>query len=510
MAVRETAQSPSTDEAELPIPNFIGGEWMRSSTSDALPVHDPGTGQLLGQVPLSTCDDVHAAVAAAKEAFPAWRVTPAVDRVQVLFRLKALLDEHRDDLARELSREHGKNVAETSGEIRRGIENVEHACGIPTLMMGETLEDVARGVDCETVRQPLGVFAGITPYNFPVMIPMWFWPYAVATGNTFVLKPSEQDPLTHQRIVELAVEAGLPSGVLNVVHGDATAADAILEHPDVSGVSFVGSSAVARLVYAKAGQTGKRVQALGGAKNHMVVLPDADLDLAADAAVSAAYGSAGERCMAISVVVAVGDIADDLVERIRVRMDKLVIGPGDDPTSEMEPLITREHRDRVAGYIGSGADEGATVVVDGREQVFDGDGYFLGVSLLDDVTTDMQVYRDEIFGPVLSVVRRDNYHEAVQMIADNPYGNGAAIFTRDGGAARRFQQDAEAGMVGINVPIPVPVGYHSFGGWNDSLFGDTTMYGPEGLRFYTRPKVVTSRWPDPSTSSVDLGFPQND
>ena len=278
----------------------------------------------------------------------------------------------------------------------------------------------------------------------------------------------------------------------------------------MAAVSFVGSTPIARYVYSTGTAHGKRVQALGGAKNHMVVLPDADLNLAADAAVSAAYGSAGERCMAISVVVAVGDIADDLVERIRVRMDKLVIGPGDDPTSEMGPLITREHRDRVAGYIGSGADEGATVVVDGREQVFDGDGHFLGVSLLDDVTTDMQVYRDEIFGPVLSVVRRDNYHEAVQMIADNPYGNGAAIFTRDGGAARRFQQDAEAGMVGINVPIPVPVGYHSFGGWNDSLFGDTTMYGPEGLRFYTRPKVVTSRWPDPSTSSVDLGFPQND
>jgi malonate-semialdehyde dehydrogenase (acetylating)/methylmalonate-semialdehyde dehydrogenase len=308
----------------------------------------------------------------------------------------------------------------------------------------------------------------------------------------------------------LAQEAGFPPGVVNLVNGDKVAVDRLLEHPDVAAVSFVGSTPIARYVYSTGTAHGKRVQALGGAKNHMIVLPDADLDLAADAAVSAAYGSAGERCMAISVVVAVGDIADDLVERIRVRMDKLVIGPGDDPTSEMGPLITREHRDRVAGYIGSGADEGATVVVDGREQVFDGDGHFLGVSLLDDVTTDMQVYRDEIFGPVLSVVRRDNYHEAVQMIADNPYGNGAAIFTRDGGAARRFQQDAEAGMVGINVPIPVPVGYHSFGGWNDSLFGDTTMYGPEGLRFYTRPKVVTSRWPDPSTSSVDLGFPQND
>ncbi|HBM55937.1 MAG TPA: methylmalonate-semialdehyde dehydrogenase (CoA acylating), partial [Acidimicrobiaceae bacterium] len=344
----------------------------------------------------------------------------------------------------------------------------------------------------------------------PVMVPLWMFPNAVACGNTFILKPSERDPSAPGFVVELAQEAGFPPGVVNLVNGDKVAVDRLLEHPDVAAVSFVGSTPIARYVYSTGTAHGKRVQALGGAKNHMIVLPDADLDLAADAAVSAAYGSAGERCMAISVVVAVGDIADDLVERIRVRMDKLVIGPGDDPTSEMGPLITREHRDRVAGYIGSGADEGATVVVDGREQVFDGDGHFLGVSLLDDVTTDMQVYRDEIFGPVLSVVRRDNYHEAVQMIADNPYGNGAAIFTRDGGAARRFQQDAEAGMVGINVPIPVPVGYHSFGGWNDSLFGDTTMYGPEGLRFYTRPKVVTSRWPDPSTSSVDLGFPQND
>ena len=366
------------------------------------------------------------------------------------------------------------------------------------------------GVDVYTVRQPLGVCAGITPFNFPAMVPLWMLPNAVACGNTFVLKPSERDPSAPRFIVELAQEAGFPPGVVNLVNGDKVAVDRILDHPDVAAVSFVGSTPIARYVYSSGTANGKRVQALGGAKNHMVVLPDADLDLAADAAVSAAYGSAGERCMAISVVVAVGDIADDLVERIRVRMDKLVIGPGDDPASEMGPLITREHRDRVAGYVGSGADEGATVVVDGREQAFDGDGYFLGVSLLDHVTTDMQVYRDEVFGPVLSVVRSDTYHEAVQMIADNQYGNGAAIFTRDGGAAHQFQRDAEAGMVGINVPIPVPVGYHSFGGWNDSLFGDTTMYGPEGLRFYTRPKVITSRWPDPSTSTVDLGFPQND
>ncbi len=347
MAVSATAPSRSTDDVELPIPNFIGGDWIRSSTSDALPVQDPGTGELLGRVPLSTRDDVDAAVAAAKEAFPAWRATPAVDRVRVLFRLKALLDEHRDDLARELTREHGKNVAETSGELQRGIESVEHACGIPTLMMGETLEDVARGIDCETVLQPLGVFAGITPYNFPVMIPMWFWPYAVATGNTFVLKPSEQDPLTHQRIVELAVQAGLPSGVLNVVHGDVSAADAFLEHPDVTGVSFVGSSAVARVVYAKAAQTGKRVQALGGAKNHMIVLPDADLDLATEAAISSIFGSAGQRCLANSVLVGVGEAYDQVKARLLDRATSLPVGYGLDKDPFRGPGISRQHRDRV-------------------------------------------------------------------------------------------------------------------------------------------------------------------
>jgi malonate-semialdehyde dehydrogenase (acetylating)/methylmalonate-semialdehyde dehydrogenase len=431
-------------------------------------------------------------------------------RTKLLHEFRSLVVANADEIAARLTAEHGKVGDDARGEVARGIENIEFACGLADALKGTYSEQASTGVDVYTVRQPLGVCAGITPFNFPVMVPLWMFPNAVACGNTFILKPSERDPSAPRFVVELAQEAGFPPGVVNLVNGDKVAVDRLLEHPDVAAVSFVGSTPIARYVYSTGTTHGKRVQALGGAKNHMVVLPDADLDLAADAAVSAAYGSAGERCMAISVVVAVGDIADDLVERIRVRMDKLVIGPGDDPTSEMGPLITREHRDRVAGYIGSGADEGATVVVDGREQVFDGDGYFLGVSLLDDVTTDMQVYRDEIFGPVLSVVRRDNYHEAVQMIADNPYGNGAAIFTRDGGAARRFQQDAEAGMVGINVPIPVPVGYHSFGGWNDSLFGDTTMYGPEGLRFYTRPKVVTSRWPDPSTSSVDLGFPQND
>ena len=492
------------------IHHLIDGEDVVTTSGRSGPVSNPATGGQTGEVGFASVEEVDRAVASARVAFDEWRNVSIARRTKVLHEFRSLVVANADEIAARLTAEHGKVGDDARGEVARGIENIEFACGLADALKGTYSEQASTGVDVYTVRQPLGVCAGITPFNFPVMVPLWMFPNAVACGNTFVLKPSERDPSAPRFVVELAQEAGFPPGVVNLVNGDKVAVDRLLEHPDVAAVSFVGSTPIARYVYSTGTAHGKRVQALGGAKNHMVVLPDADLDLAADAAVSAAYGSAGERCMAISVVVAVGDIADDLVERIRVRMDKLVIGPGDDPTSEMGPLITREHRDRVAGYIGSGVDEGATVVVDGREQVFDGDGHFLGVSLLDDVTTDMQVYRDEIFGPVLSVVRRDNYHEAVQMIADNPYGNGAAIFTRDGGAARRFQQDAEAGMVGINVPIPVPVGYHSFGGWNDSLFGDTTMYGPEGLRFYTRPKVVTSRWPDPSTSSVDLGFPQND
>ena len=492
------------------IHHLIDGEDVATTSGRSGPVSNPATGGQTGEVGFASVEEVDRAVASARAAFDEWRNVSIARRTKLLHEFRSLVVANADEIAARLTAEHGKVGDDARGEVARGIENIEFACGLADALKGTYSEQASTGVDVYTVRQPLGVCAGITPFNFPVMVPLWMFPNAVACGNTFILKPSERDPSAPRFVVELAQEAGFPPGVVNLVNGDKVAVDRLLEHPDVAAVSFVGSTPIARYVYSTGTAHGKRVQALGGAKNHMVVLPDADLDLAADAAVSAAYGSAGERCMAISVVVAVGDIADDLVERLRVRMDKLVIGPGDDPTSEMGPLITREHRDRVAAYIGSGADEGATVVVDGREQVFDGDGYFLGVSLLDDVTTDMKVYRDEIFGPVLSVVRRDNYHEAVQMIADNPYGNGAAIFTRDGGAARRFQQDAEAGMVGINVPIPVPVGYHSFGGWNDSLFGDTTMYGPEGLRFYTRPKVVTSRWPDPSTSSVDLGFPQND
>lgn len=492
------------------IHHLIDGEAVATTSGRSGPVFNPATGEQTGEVGFASVEEVDRVVASAKAAFAEWRATSIARRTNLLHDYRNLVLANADGVAALLTAEHGKVRDDARGEVARGIENIEFACGLANALKGTYSEQASTGVDVYTVRQPLGVTVGITPFNFPAMVPLWMLPNAVACGNAFILKPSERDPSAARFIAELAQEAGFPPGVVNVVNGDKVAVDRLLDHPDVAAVSFVGSTPIARYVYATGSANGKRVQALGGAKNHMVVLPDADLDLAADAAVSAAYGSAGERCMAISVVVAVGDIADDLVERIRVRMDKLVIGPGDDPASEMGPLITREHRDRVAGYLDIGADEGATVVVDGRQQHFDGDGYFLGVSLLDHVTTDMQVYRDEIFGPVLSVVRSDAYHDAVQMIADNPYGNGTAIFTRDGGAARQFQQDAEAGMVGINVPIPVPVGYHSFGGWNDSIFGDTTMYGPEGLRFYTRPKVVTSRWPDPSTSSVDLGFPRND
>ena len=492
------------------IHHLIDGEAVATTSGRSGPVFNPATGEQTGEVGFASVEEVDRVVASAKAAFAEWRTTSIARRTNLLHDYRNLVLANADGVAALLTAEHGKVRDDARGEVARGIENIEFACGLANALKGTYSEQASTGVDVYTVRQPLGVTVGITPFNFPAMVPLWMLPNAVACGNAFILKPSERDPSAARFIAELAQEAGFPPGVVNVVNGDKVAVDRLLDHPDVAAVSFVGSTPIARYVYATGSANGKRVQALGGAKNHMVVLPDADLDLAADAAVSAAYGSAGERCMAISVVVAVGDIADDLVERIRVRMDKLVIGPGDDPASEMGPLITREHRARVAGYLDIGADEGATVVVDGRQQHFDGDGYFLGVSLLDHVTTDMQVYRDEIFGPVLSVVRSDAYHDAVQMIADNPYGNGTAIFTRDGGAARQFQQDAEAGMVGINVPIPVPVGYHSFGGWNDSIFGDTTMYGPEGLRFYTRPKVVTSRWPDPSTSSVDLGFPRND
>jgi malonate-semialdehyde dehydrogenase (acetylating)/methylmalonate-semialdehyde dehydrogenase len=396
------------------------------------------------------------------------------------------------------------------GEVARGLENLEFATGVPHLLKGGFTEQASTGVDVYSIRQPLGVVAGITPFNFPAMVPMWMFANAIACGNTFVLKPSEKDPGASLYVAELLKDAGLPDGVLNVVQGDKVVVDRLLEHPDVEAVSFVGSTPIAKYIYSTGTAHGKRVQALGGAKNHMVVLPDADIDMAADAAVSAAYGSAGERCMAISVAVAVGDAGDRLVDAIKERLPSVKIGPGVEPESEMGPLVTREHRDRVAGYLDSAKAQGATVVEDGRELGLyrESDGFFLGVSLLDHVTTDMDAYKDEIFGPVLEVMRVDTYDEALRLVNDNPYGNGTAIFTRDGGAARAFQFDAQAGMVGVNVPIPVPVGYYSFGGWKDSLFGDSHMYGPEGVNFYTKGKVVTERWPDPGTSSVDLGFPR--
>ena len=399
-------------------------------------------------------------------------------------------------------------LSDAHGEVQRGIEVIEFVCGLPTLLKGGFSEQAATGIDVYSIRQPLGVVAGITPFNFPVMVPMWMWAPAIACGNAFVLKPSEKDPSASLLTAELLKEAGLPDGVFNVIQGDKVAVDRLLEHPDIAAVSFVGSTPIARYVYENGTKNGKRVQALGGAKNHMVVLPDADIDMAADAAVSAGYGSAGERCMAISVLVAVGDAGDALVDAIKQRIPNVKVGDGMDPSSEMGPLVTREHRDKVASYLASGPDQGATLVADGRETSPDGDGFFLGASLLDNVTPEMDAYRDEIFGPVLSVVRVDSYDEALRLVNDNPYGNGVAIFTRDGGAVRQFQFDVNVGMVGVNVPIPVPVAYYSFGGWKHSLFGDNHMYGPEGIQFYTRGKVVTARWPDPATSAVDLGFPR--
>jgi malonate-semialdehyde dehydrogenase (acetylating)/methylmalonate-semialdehyde dehydrogenase len=489
--------------------HWVGGKAIEGRSGRRGPVYDPASGTQQAEVDLADEHDTDAAVAAAVDAFPEWQGTSLARRADILFRVRERLDAARQDLAAAISAEHGKVLGDAAGEVARAVENVEFACGVPHLLKGAYSEQVATAVDTYSMRQPLGVVAGITPFNFPVMVPLWMIATAIACGNTFVLKPSEKDPGPSVLLAELMRDAGVPDGVVNVVHGDAVAVDHLLQHPEIRAVSFVGSTPIARHIYETAARHGKRVQALGGAKNHMVVLPDADLDMAADAAVSAAYGSAGERCMAISVVVAVGAVGDALVDAIAARAGNVRIGPGLDPNSEMGPLITREHLDRVAAYVDTGRDEGARVVLDGRERQFDGDGYFLGVSLLDHVTPSMRVYADEIFGPVLCVVRADTYDEALGVVNTNPYGNGAAIFTRDGGAARRFQSEVSAGMVGVNVPIPVPVAAYSFGGWKNSLFGDAHMYGPDGIHFYTRAKVVTSRWPDPASSTIDLGFPRN-
>jgi malonate-semialdehyde dehydrogenase (acetylating) / methylmalonate-semialdehyde dehydrogenase len=491
------------------ISHWIDGRPVAGTSGRQGPVFNPALGEQTGVVDFASDAEVDAAVASARTAFAGWRGTSLAKRAEVLFNLHELIDANRKEIAALITAEHGKVLADAEGEVARGLENVEFACGVPQLLKGGYSEQVAAGVDVYSMLQPLGVVAGITPFNFPAMVPMWMFASAVACGNAFVLKPSEKDPSASLFLADLWKQAGLPDGVFSVVQGGKDAVDRILTHPDISAVSFVGSTPVARHVYETGTRHDKRVQALGGAKNHMVVLPDADIDVAADAAVSAGYGSAGERCMAISVVVAVGGVGDRLVEAIAERVPQLNTGPGDDPGSDMGPLVTKEHRDRVVSYLDDDALGGARIVVDGRASVPEGRGFFLGATLLDGVRPGTKAYDDEIFGPVLSVVRVATYDDAVGLVNDNPYGNGVAIFTRDGGAARRFQYEAQVGMIGVNVPIPVPVAYYSFGGWKSSLFGDSHMYGPEGIHFYTRTKVVTSRWPDPSTSTVDLGFPRN-
>src|SRR5215204_2132744 len=456
------------------VSHWIDGGFVPGTSGREGPVYDPATGALTRHVDLASVEEVGAAVAAAKAAFPAWRATSLSKRTDIMFKIRNIVEAHRHELAALLTAEHGKVPSDALGEIARGIENLEFATGIPNLLKGGFTEQASTGVDVYQIRQPLGGVAGITPFNFPAMVPMWMFATAIATGNTFILKPSEKDPSASMFLAELLQEAGVPDGVFNVVHGDKVAVDAILAHRDVDAVSFVGSTPIARYIYETGTKAGKRVQALGGAKNHMIVLPDADIEMAADAAVSAGYGSAGERCMAIATIVAVGDVADPLVDAIKTRLPKITVGPGSDPASEMGPLVTKQHRDKVASYLDSGPAQGATVVTDGRQHPLydESDGFFLGVSLIDNVTPEMDAYRDEIFGPVLTVMRVKTYDEAVRLINDNPYGNGTAIFTRDGGAARQFQFEVEAGMVGINVPIPVPVSYYSFGGWKNSLFGD--------------------------------------
>jgi malonate-semialdehyde dehydrogenase (acetylating)/methylmalonate-semialdehyde dehydrogenase len=506
----EIAEAPvAAKSGELKrISHWIGGKPVAGTSGRNGPVYNPAKGQQAAEVDFASVEEIDQAVQAAKAAFPAWRAMSLSRRTELFFRIRELVHVHREDIAKLLTAEHGKVLSDAMGEVARGLEVIEYCCGIPELLKGEFSEQASTGIDVYSIRQPLGVVAGITPFNFPAMVPMWMWAPALACGNTFVLKPSEKDPSASVYTAELLKEAGVPDGVFNVVHGDKIAVDAILEHPEIKAVSFVGSTPIAKYVYENSTKHGKRAQALGGAKNHMIVLPDADVDMAADAAVSAAYGSAGERCMAISQVVAVGDVADRFIEAVKARIPNVKVGDGMQPDSEMGPLVTREHRDKVASYVASTADEGGKVIVDGRESTPEGDGFWLGVSLLDDLKPGMKAYDDEIFGPVLGVTRVDTYDEAVKLVNDNPYGNGTAIFTRDGGVARKFQFEVQAGMVGINVPIPVPVAYYSFGGWKASLFGDTHIYGPEGISFYTRGKVVTSRWPDPATSKVDLGFPQ--
>src|SRR5580692_4029214 len=489
--------------------HWIGGRLVASISGRSGVVWNPATGEAQAKVDFASVEEVDEAVAVAKRAFVEWRTTPLSRRSEVMFKMRELVDANRRNIAELLTLEHGKTLPDAMGEVARGLENIEFACGIPHLLKGGFSEQASRGIDVYQIRQPLGVVAGITPFNFPAMVPMWMFANAIACGNTFILKPSEKDPSVSLLLAELIQKAGVPDGVFNVIQGDRVAVERLLVHPDIQAISFVGSTPIAKSIYEAATRNGKRVQALGGARNHMIVLPDADIGMAADAAVSAAFGSAGERCMAISIVVAVDSAADPLIAAIRERMNKIKIGSGIAEGSEMGPLITREHRDRVASYLDTARHEGASVEVDGREHPATlRAGFFLGTSLIDGVKPGMSCYEDEIFGPVLNVMRVETYDEALRVINENRYANGTAIFTRDGGAARQFQFDVEVGMVGVNVPVPVPVAYYSFGGWKASLFGDLHMYGPEGVQFYTRGKVVTSRWPDPGTSSVNLGFPQ--
>ncbi|HXV37666.1 MAG TPA: CoA-acylating methylmalonate-semialdehyde dehydrogenase [Myxococcota bacterium] len=493
------------------IPHWIAGKPQHGQSGRSGPVFNPATGAERARVAFASAEEVDRAVEAARAAFPEWRDTSLARRTQILFAFRNLLDAAKDELAELIAGEHGKTVPDARGEVQRGLETVEFACGIAGLLKGEQSQQVSTGVDLMSVREPLGVVGCITPFNFPAMVPLWMVPLAVACGNVAILKPSEKDPSASLRLAELFAKAGLPDAVFNVVQGDRVAVERLVAHPDVAAISFVGSTPVARAIYEAGTRSGKRVQALGGAKNHMLVLPDADIDLAADAAVSAAYGSAGERCMAISVVVAIGDAADRLVPQLRERIAKLKTGPADDPEAEMGPLISAEHRDRVVSCIDSGVAEGAELVVDGRGLRVAGceRGYFVGPTLFDHVAPDMRIYREEIFGPVLGVVRCEHFTDAIDLVNRNPYANGTAIFTNDGGAARRFQREIQVGMVGVNVPIPVPLGFYSFGGWKCSLFGDHSIYGPEGVQFWTRPKVVTTRWPDPVHRGVDLGFPRS-
>ena len=492
------------------IKNLINGEFVASASGQSQPVFNPATGEVTEQLGLSSADEMTAAIAVASAAAPEWASMPPLKRAACMFKFNELIGKHADDIAREISREHGKTHGDALGEVIRGKEVVEFACGIPNLLKGDFSRNVGPGIDSYSDRQALGVVAGITPFNFPAMVPLWMYPVAIACGNTFILKPSERDPSAVNLIADLFHQSGFPPGVLNVVHGGKECVDTILDSPDVQAISFVGSTPIAEYVYQRGSANGKRVQALGGAKNHMVILPDADMDQAVDALMGAGYGSAGERCMAISVAVPVGEgTADALIEKLVPRVEALKVGPADDPDSEMGPVITADAKARISNLIDSGVNEGASLLVDGRSMSLQGyeNGYFLGGSLFDNVTTDMAIYNEEIFGPVLSVVRANDYDQAVQMINDHEYGNGTAIFTRDGDAARAFADSIQIGMVGINVPLPVPVAYHSFGGWKRSLFGDHSIYGPEGVHFYTRLKTVTSRWPGGIREGAVFTFP---